>query len=110
MMFSTRAWKRTSIVTRVRAATRTRRAQWNTAQDKGCRSDGFCTPEGRGDAEAARLKADLSTGFFIGGTAVLAAGVIVYLTAPSTRELDERPRVTPTVGPGAFGVAIEGAF
>jgi hypothetical protein len=57
----------------------------------------------------ARSQATLSTVFVIGGGVAIAAGVVVYLTAPKAHRT-ETARVVPSVTPQSVGVAVTGGF
>ena len=49
------------------------------------------------------------TGSFVLGAALVAAGGILYFTAPG-KERITRPVIVPTVAPGGAGIAVSGAF
>ena len=76
------------------------------SKNEGC-EENQCTPAGaeiRRDAQAA---GNLSTIAFVAGGAFLAAGVVVYFTAPSAKE---QPRATAAVVFGPGSVAVKGRF
>jgi hypothetical protein len=80
-------------------------SQNSESKDAGC-EENVCTPaaaEIRKDAQAA---GNASTVAFIAGGALLAAGVVVYLTAPSSTEKPSAARLV--FGPGS--VALRGSF
>jgi tetratricopeptide (TPR) repeat protein len=49
------------------------------------------------------------TGLFIGGAALIAAGAILYLTAPQSERIDQTV-FAPTIGPDQIGFAAAGSF
>jgi hypothetical protein len=63
----------------------------------------FCDPQGISGHQDASNKAALSTAFVIGGGVALAAGAVLFLTAP------HGPTV-PQVGLGPGGVVVRGGF
>lgn len=65
-----------------------------------------CTPAGREIVDDARSRANLATGVFIGGAALLAGGIAMYVLAPREQGLEVRPVMTPS----SVGVAIVRAF
>ncbi len=76
------------------------RAYKDKQEELGCTVS--CTEEGLAILgpyyDRAVRRADLATGFAIGGAALIAGGVVLYLTAPR-----ERIAVTPTAAPGGVG-------
>jgi serine/threonine-protein kinase len=50
--------------------------------DDACDDAGFCNPDGLDLRASAITRANLSTGFFIGGAVALAAGAVLWVTAP----------------------------
>jgi hypothetical protein len=58
-----------------------------------------------GDYEARDRYADIATGFGIGGGVLVAAGIIVYLTAPRTPVT-----VAPTASASTVGISVLGRF
>lgn len=68
-------------------------------------ADGAARAVARHDA-AQRRVTYYDTGLFVGATLALAAGVAIYLTAPSSTET----RVVPAVGADQVGAVVMGAF
>jgi tetratricopeptide (TPR) repeat protein len=66
-------------------------------------------PQGQKLVSDARSSATISTVLVIGGGAAIAAGVIVYLTAPRTRER-ATARLVPVAHDRGAGLALTGAF
>jgi tetratricopeptide (TPR) repeat protein len=64
-----------------------------------------CPPGPFSDIESAGSRADLATVLGIGGIGLVAAGAVVYFTAPR-----EGVVVTPTASPGGGGVMVRGRF
>lgn len=64
-----------------------------------------CVPDGLAAVDRAKTRADIATGLGIGGGALLAAGAILYFTAPR-----ERLTVAPVASPHAVGFAIGARF
>jgi hypothetical protein len=70
-----------------------------------------CDADGLTITHDARNKANLATIVVGAGAAITAVGVILYVTAPSTQPRGEHAlRVTPSAGPGAMGVVLDGRF
>lgn len=65
-----------------------------------------CTPEGRAIVDAARSRANLATGVFIGGAALAGTAIAVYLLAPRETGVEVKPAVTAT----SVGLVIGRAF
>jgi len=65
-----------------------------------------CSPQGQSEVERAGTMADIGTGFLIGGVALVAAGVIVYVTAPKPHGVT----VTPIASSSSAGVVVGGTF
>jgi hypothetical protein len=76
-----------------------------------CASKNLCTQSGVALTDQARSSATLATVGFLAGGAALGAGLVVFLTAPSSRT---RPapiaRLVPIAGPGSAGGAVVGAW
>lgn len=64
-----------------------------------------CTASGLSRVDDARSRANLATGVFIGGVALIGGAVAVYLLAPRGSL-----EVTPIAGPGEAGVSFSGRF
>lgn len=60
------------------------RGEYATSNDAGACVGNACTQRGLDDRSSASTTAAASTGFFIGGALLLATGVVLYLTAPSS--------------------------
>jgi hypothetical protein len=73
-------------------------SQYDDAFDNGScvkTSEGnLCTTGGKSEVDSAGTKADIGTGFLIGGVALAAAGVIVYVTAPKHSRISVAPMAT----------------
>jgi tetratricopeptide (TPR) repeat protein len=83
------------------------RGQYNSAVDDECMIDGddlVCTQAGADEVYSATRKANIATGLAIGGGALLAAGVVLYVTAPKERA------IMPTVSTTSVGLAFSGRF
>jgi hypothetical protein len=65
-----------------------------------------CNAEGQSTVDSAQTKADIATGFLIGGVALGAAGIVVYLTAPKERSVV----VTPVAGSSTIGASLQLSF
>ena len=65
-----------------------------------------CSPEGHEMVDAARSRANLATGVFLGGVALVGGGIAMYLLAPREQGLEVKPVMTPS----SVGIAIGGAF
>jgi len=70
----------------------------------------MCTAQGLTDTHDARRNANIATGVFIGGTAAVIGGIVIYVTAPkaSRRRTDESFYLTPRVGPDGVGLVFGG--
>ena len=88
------------------------RAKWSDARADGhCDDDGACDRTGYPIARDARRAATTSTILVGAGAAAVAAGVVVYLTAPGPGERrDERARLVPVLGSDVAGLAVLGGF
>jgi hypothetical protein len=78
-------------------------SSWKTAQRE-CPSHAGCSTQAMSDRSRAVTDATLSTAGFIGGGVLLAAGLVLYITAPRT----DSPRVGLEVRPR--GLAVSGEF
>jgi hypothetical protein len=83
-------------------------------QKSNCASTSSCSNYGMASSahSGGETDATLSTVSFIAGGALLASGLILFLTAPHTREQAPAPAlaVTPGVAPGGGGMWVSGAF
>jgi hypothetical protein len=91
------------------------RSKRDEARKLSCNDDlSMCPPEALGIANAAQSRGNLSTGFFIGGLALVGAGVVVWLTAPTGQSLrsatENAWHVTPAIGHDHAGVVIDHGF
>ncbi|HXX70136.1 MAG TPA: hypothetical protein VEK07_23355, partial [Polyangiaceae bacterium] len=73
------------------------------------------TGPGAQDETSANTMATLSTAAFIGGGVLVAAGLIVILTAPKGPPSDapasaRAVELVPEAGPGGLGMAVRGSF
>jgi hypothetical protein len=85
------------------------RSRWNEAQAH-CR-ERLCDQSGVDLAHSAHSLGTASTVVFVAGTAALAAGVYLYLTAPHDDEREATGlRLVPGVGPSQVGFALQGGF
>ncbi len=83
-------------------------------QPQNCRTSTFCTPQGLSLTSDAKNAATLSTVFFIAGGVAVGTGLVLVLAAPSSKTPSTKSasvvRLVPQVGPGAMGMAMEGAW
>lgn len=79
------------------------------AADDGCPTPTTCSAVGFEAVEDARTTAIVADVTLIGGAALVAAGVVVYLTAPSADETEEAALV-PLVGRSTLGLGATGRF
>jgi hypothetical protein len=82
----------------------------NNDAKKNCLVDSACNPQGYASSTSAQHAATASTVAFIAGGALVAAGLIVYLTAPSSSQRSARVRLTPMVATTLGGVALQGGW
>lgn len=86
------------------------KSQYDGAFDDGeCTEiDGMnvCSPKGKATVDSAGTKADLGTGFLIGGAVLVAAGAVVYFTAPKEHQIS----VTPIGSSSSAGIVLGGRF
>ncbi|HEX5062897.1 MAG TPA: hypothetical protein VFV99_26165, partial [Kofleriaceae bacterium] len=82
--------------------------KYNAEFDNGhCMQDGgvsVCNDDGLRNQSDAITRANIGTGFAIGGAVLATAGAIVFLTAPRDTV------VIPTASAGAGGLAVVGRF
>jgi hypothetical protein len=85
-------------------------SKWDDAKKNGCNDKGVCsTVTGKDALDTAKSSATISTVLTIAGGAAVAAGVVLYFTAPSARERSAL-RIVPLVGPDVVGIAAGGAL
>lgn len=84
------------------------KSNWQDAHDNHCNAQDQCDPTGVSQVGDARSLGTIATVTTIAGGVALAAGVVIYLTAP--RPHDHAVSIAPVVGPGMAGFAIGGAF
>jgi hypothetical protein len=79
-------------------------------QDQFCPSDDHngCTPEGVDLRDRARTAGSASTITFIAGAALLTTGVVLWTTAPSTRERPSQARLQ--LRAGGLGATLRGTW
>jgi hypothetical protein len=82
----------------------------NNDAKKNCLVDSACNPQGYASSTSAEHAATASTVAFITGGALVAAGLIVYLTAPSSSPRSARVGLTPMVATTTGGVALQGGW
>ena len=89
---------------------------WSEAFEQGlCDRDTLtCTPAGQEKTDSARSRATMSKVLIGAGVGMMAAGAVLYLTAPDAAEASgAAPRTTrllPMAGPDSLGFAIAGGF
>ncbi|HUS27028.1 MAG TPA: tetratricopeptide repeat protein, partial [Kofleriaceae bacterium] len=66
-----------------------------------------CNPEGFSAQQSAITLANVGTGFFVGGIALVGVGAVLFLTAPKA---DGDLVVTPTASSESAGLAVVGTF
>ena len=85
------------------------RSRYNTtANSSHCTRTGgtiACDPTGVTELDRAIHTADIGTGFAVGSVVLLAAGAVLYFTAPKDAVV-----VAPTAGVGSAGLMISGSF
>jgi len=64
-----------------------------------------CNPDGADQVNSAVTRANVATGFVVGGGVLAAAAVVLYVTAPR-----ETLQISPTVSATGVGLGISGAF
>lgn len=74
-----------------------------------CMAGNLCTPEGIDLIDKAKSRATVATALTIAGGAAVAAGVVLYLTAPSG-DGGGSVALAPAAGPGYAGLALTGAL
>jgi hypothetical protein len=72
-----------------------------------CYGDFF---DAQNDIDEARSSAMLSNIFIGAGVALVAAGAVLYLTAPSGESSDRTATIVPVVGADGAGVVLDGSF
>jgi serine/threonine-protein kinase len=84
------------------------KSTWNEAKTH-CGANDLCDDFGFGRAQDARHQGDVATGAFTVGAAAIAAGVVLWLTAPTKGERTGT-RIVPTIAHGGGGAAWLGSF
>jgi tetratricopeptide (TPR) repeat protein len=84
---------------------------WDEAFESGaCNADTLvCTPEGQEQTDTARSRARLSNILLGAGVAAVAAGAVLYFTAPRAPE-KRSARIVPFTGGDGLGLAVVGGF
>jgi hypothetical protein len=82
----------------------------NEDAKKNCLVDSACNQQGYASSMSAEHAATASTVAFIAGGALVAAGLIVYLTAPPSSPRSARVGLTPMVATATGGVALQGGW
>ena len=84
------------------------RSKYNTALDEDCTHDAMnrlvCTDAGADAVKSAATRANIATGLAIGGGALVAAGVVLYVTAP------RETLVAPTATATSIGLVVGRSF
>lgn len=88
--------------------------KWAEARDL-CGEDLMCSStsqleEGNALVNAAKLRAHVSTGFVIGGVAMVSAAVYLMMTPKRDTATKRALRITPTAGSAHVGLSLEGGF
>jgi tetratricopeptide (TPR) repeat protein len=83
--------------------------KWSNAQDNHCRTPTLCDAEGVALAGDAQTFAAASTGLFIGGGVLAAAGVTLYVTGLGGKKSKAGLSLQPVVG-AQNGLTLEGQF
>jgi hypothetical protein len=78
-------------------------------QPANCPTSSLCTQHGLDLTHDAKTDATISTISFIAGGAILAAGIVLVLTAPSSSPRTG-VRVTPWLAPSAAGLGLDAAW
>ena len=74
-----------------------------------CQTGNVCSPEGLELIDKAQSRATLATVLTIAGGAAVAAGAVLYITAPSG-DGDRTAALVPTAGPGFAGLSVAGSL
>jgi hypothetical protein len=92
--------------------TLTARSKYNTALDDHCMGEtNLCDDQGLKDTRSARKRANTATIISIVGGVAVAAGVVLYVTAPKTKSGNEkRAYVAPSVSSDSAAVILGGRF
>jgi hypothetical protein len=89
-------------------------SDWSSAKSESCPNCSLTKyQEASSDHNNAVTAATVSTASFIAGGALVAAGVVLWLTAPSAHEAPPSPtalRLVPGIGPGSGGLLLRGGF
>ncbi|HEX7667264.1 MAG TPA: hypothetical protein VF407_22185 [Polyangiaceae bacterium] len=79
---------------------------YNDAKNNHCPTTTTCDPDGVSGGSTAHTQATVSTVAVIAGGALVAGGVVLYLTAPKHGDVS----VQTTAGAGSFGLRVGGSF
>jgi serine/threonine-protein kinase len=77
----------------------------NDEAAKHCLGSGACDPAGVSLGDAAETDATIATVTFLVGTATLATGVVLFLTAPSAGDAPDKTAATLRIGAASSGTA-----
>jgi hypothetical protein len=88
--------------------------KWAEARDL-CGEDLMCSSssqleDGNALVNAAKLRAHVSTGFVIGGVAMISAAVYLMVTPKRDSATKHALRIAPSAGPAHVGLSLEGGF
>jgi hypothetical protein len=93
-------------------------SDWSSAKSESCSTCSLAQyREAMSDHNSAVTAATVSTASFIAGGALVAGGLVLFLTAPSGREAPESAtqivtalRLVPGIGPGSGSLLLKGGF
>jgi hypothetical protein len=75
-----------------------------------CRDDNTCGQAGFDDRTSAKSTANAATWLSVGGAAVLATGVVLWFTAPSSARTSPQVGARPMAGPNTAGISVGGSW
>lgn len=87
------------------------RSKWNEAQTQHCRTSTLCDAAGVDLVSGAKTEATVATAGFIAGGALIATGVVLFVTAlPKSPATTGRLVVSPVLDPTQGGLLLQGSF
>lgn len=82
---------------------------WQDAVDRGCNAS-TCTGQAKSDYDSAKTAMTVTNVAVVSGAVLVAGGLVLILTAPSTSATPSRAAIVPILAPRSGGLALTGRF